>query len=243
MTLKKIAFLTPRPGLSQAAFEEYWRDSHGPLVSRSPGYATYRRRYVQNQVLDNGLIGRRLSFAGVAEFWLPSDNEEDFSATSIYRDRIRVDEERFIDFSATVSLTASETILLPGHGDCKLWLLSRRNPQWETGAFAAFWTNTVAAQLLQDPRFGPLLRGWQLNLSEAGSSRLPGAVPAADLGWDTLQILWFASRDAMFLALASGALQQTWQPLADHAAPINEPVSFVTRERVFFDQGQAVDPA
>lgn len=241
MTLKKIAFLTPRPGLSQTAFEEYWRDSHGPLVSTSPGYAAYRRRYVQNQVLDNGPVGRPLSFAGVAEFWLPDDNEEDFSATPIYRDRIRVDEERFIDFSRTISLTASETILLAGHGDCKLWLLSRRNPQWETGAFAAFWTGTVAAQLLQDARFGPLLRGWQLNLAEAGSSRLPGAVPTADLGWDTLQILWFTSHATMRQALGSGALQQTWQPRSGQAAAIGEPVSFVARERIFFDQGRAIE--
>ena len=64
---KKIAFLAPRNGMNDAVFRRYWREIHGP-------------------------IGQGFNFAGMAEFWLPSDNADEFVSTQIYCDRIRVDE-------------------------------------------------------------------------------------------------------------------------------------------------------
>ncbi len=73
---KKVAFLARRPDLSDDAFGSYWRQIHGPLVASSPGYAAYRHRYVQNHVLAPGPVGDGFAFAGMAEFWLPGDNED-----------------------------------------------------------------------------------------------------------------------------------------------------------------------
>ena len=57
---KKIAFLAPRPGLGDPAFRRYWRETHGPLVATSPGYAAYRQRYVQNHLIGPGPTGQEV---------------------------------------------------------------------------------------------------------------------------------------------------------------------------------------
>ena len=79
MSLKKIALLQPHKDLNREQFERYWREVHGPLVSQAPGYLQYRLRYIQNQWLPVGPQGLPPTWAGVAEFWLPADNEDEFS--------------------------------------------------------------------------------------------------------------------------------------------------------------------
>lgn len=71
LQLKKIAFLAPRSGLSDHEFRRYWREVHGQVVAGSPGYARYRRRYVQNHVAKRGPFGHPFAFGGIAAFWLP----------------------------------------------------------------------------------------------------------------------------------------------------------------------------
>ena len=92
-TLKKIAFLVPRPGLSRDAFLRHWQFTHGPLVAGSPDYGKWRLRYAQNHVRGPGPVGRQFDFAGMAEFVLPgtSHNEDAFAQTSTYREHIAPD--------------------------------------------------------------------------------------------------------------------------------------------------------
>jgi uncharacterized protein (TIGR02118 family) len=123
--LKKIAFLVPRSGLSQKAFTRYWREIHGPLVAGSAGYGEYRRKYVQNHFVGRP-VGDAFDYAGMAEFWLPGDNEDTFATTQIYRERIKVDEMKFIDMDGTISMTASEEIVHAATGGIKLVVIRRQ---------------------------------------------------------------------------------------------------------------------
>jgi uncharacterized protein (TIGR02118 family) len=115
----------PRSGLSQKAFTRYWREIHGPLVAGSAGYGEYRRKYVQNHFVGRP-VGDAFDYAGMAEFWLPGDNEDTFATTQIYRERIKVDEMKFIDMDGTISMTASEEIVHAATGGIKLVVIRRQ---------------------------------------------------------------------------------------------------------------------
>jgi uncharacterized protein (TIGR02118 family) len=173
--LKKLAFLVPKAGSTPEQFMAYWSGTHGPLVAGSPDYASYRRRYLQNHLI-GGVVGDPFPYAGMAEFWLPGDNEDDFAATAVYRDRIQPDEERFIDMDRTISFTAEEHVLRPGTGDVKLVVVRRAEPS------------------APDVAGAPALLGAVANAVLAGSGRLPGARPIAD-PIVRIDEFWFARAD------------------------------------------------
>ena len=91
--VKVLSLLTRKPGMEVAAFQSYWRTSHGPLAAKLP----QTRRYVQCPVRPSGYAdGRTPRYDGVAEVWF-----DDFEAVrasgnaDVYRD-VRADELRFL---------------------------------------------------------------------------------------------------------------------------------------------------
>lgn len=237
---KKIAFLAPRSGMSEDAFRRYWRDVHGPLVAASPGYAAYRQRYVQNHIVAAGPLGGAFAFAGMAEFWLPSDNEDDFAATPIYRDRIRVDELKFIDMDNTVSMSAVEEVVKPGRGEVKVVVLSRRAAGLDLNDFRRRVTSTYVNAALGEPDFGGRIRGWSVNLVIEGSFRLPGGRSTGALAIDCVEEIWFTSKAEAMAAFSCRAYTQRIRPIAQRVFCADSWQSFLAEERVFFDRGRPV---
>lgn len=243
--LKKIAFLTPRSDLTMDQFRLHWRNKHGLVVAQSPGYAQYRTRYVQNHVVESGPIGRAFDYAGIAEFWLPQQvpNEEAFSASEIYRDRIRVDEEKFIDMNRTVSMTALEQVARSGVGAAKLVVISNLARSLPHAQFLRQVTSTLIPAVLREPEFDRELRGWTLNHVLEGSFRLPGARPVEGVAVDCVQELWFDSIDDARCAFASDGYQLRIRPVMEKLLRGADDVSIFVDEEVFFDHGQAVGRA
>lgn len=228
--LKKIAFLVRRPDLSHEQFTRHWREQHGPVVARSPGYERYRLGYAQNHVLGTTPVGQPFPWSGMAEFWLPGQepNEDDFSATAIYRDRIAVDERHFIDMGATVSMAATETRVVEGHGPAKVVIAAVGAPGMSGGV--GFAEHALSHGLNR------AVAGWAVNDVLPGTSRLPGARPLADLGIEAVHELWFPSEAACAAALG---------PLGEAAGGRLDPdrtTSFVAGEIVFFRDGRPVGP-
>jgi uncharacterized protein (TIGR02118 family) len=106
----KLTFCLHRlPSLSRAAFQSYWRETHGPLV-RSVQAPLRIRRYVQCHAMPEEMEGelRRVrggpeGYDGVAELWW--DSLDDLAATAadpaaIEAGRLLLeDERRFIDLA------------------------------------------------------------------------------------------------------------------------------------------------
>lgn len=239
---KKIAFLAPKPGMTDEAFRRYWREVHGPLVAASPGYEAYRQRYVQNHIVAAGPLGGSVAFAGMAEFWLPRDNEDDFAATPIYRDRIRVDEMSFIDMDNTVSMSAVETIVKPGHGNAKLVVLSRRLPGLALADFHRAVSSAYVPAVLGAPEVGGRIRGWSVNRVVEGSFRLPGGRMTGALPIDCIEEIWFSSYAEANAAFSSEGYVQAVRPLAQQVFCAQGWQSFLAEELVFFDRGRPVAP-
>lgn len=239
--LKKIAFLVAKPGMADVDFRAYWRETHGPVVAGSPGYARWRLRYAQNHVAGRGPEGD-FGYAGMAEFWLPGEapNEDEFSLTGIYRDRIRPDEMNFIDMDRTVSMSAFETVLKPGIGAVKVVFVSQRAAGMAPDDYRRRFAAEHAAPLLRDPEFGARISGWRVDHVVDGSFRLPGGRPAA-AAVDSVEAMRFASPDAMKAAFASPGWRA--RPSRNLFASVQ---SFLAEELVFFDateDGQLRTPA
>lgn len=233
--LRKIAFLVRRPDLSRDEFTRHWREQHGPLVARSPGYERYRLGYAQNHVLGTTGIGRPFLWDGMAEFWLPgtTPNEDDFSATPIYRDRIAVDERLFIDMDATVSMAATETRILDGHGAAKVVIAAAGAGGSPSPAGRPFAEDALSRQ----PGLDRLLTGWAVNDVVPGTTTLPGARPLADLRVDAIHELWFASDADRAVALPALRAASAGRLDPDRTS------SFLAEEIVFFRDGRPVGPA
>lgn len=233
--LKKIAFLVRRPDLSHELFTRHWREQHGPLVARSPEYERYRLGYAQNHLVGTTPVGRPFPWSGMAEFWLPgtTPNEEDFSATAIYRDRIAVDERLFIDMGSTVSMAAIEIRMVDGHGPAKIVIAAVDAAGTSTPGGRAFAEHALS----RDPDLERAVAGWAVDEVLPGTSRLPGARPLADLGIGAIHELWFASDADRLIAMGR---------LGDAARGRLDPdrtTSFVAEEIVFFADGRPVGPA
>jgi uncharacterized protein (TIGR02118 family) len=204
--LKKIAFLVPRSGLSQEAFTRYWRETHGPLVAGTAGYGEYRRKYVQNHFVGRP-VGDAFEYSGMAEFWLPGDNEDTFATTQIYRERIKVDEMKFIDMDGTVSMTASEEIVQAATGSIKLVVIRRQiDPA----------TSKMGSGLKG-------VNGIVLNHVIRDSFRLPGARPVQG-SIERVDEYWFDSESDAHRVLAS-LIAEPGQS------------AFLAKEYVFFEHG------
>ncbi|WP_267212532.1 EthD domain-containing protein [Chelatococcus asaccharovorans] len=224
-SIKKIAFLVAKPGLSDAAFRYHWREIHGPLVAGSPGYRSWRLRYVQNHVMAAGPVGSPFAFAGMAEFWLPgsSPNEDAFSATDVYRDRIAPDERNFIDMNRTISFAATEQVLNAGKAPVKVITLSRRPAGLDEAG-----QRMLLAQMVSRPgRISP--RGWRVDHAIAGTFRLPGAAVAEPLAIDCMESLWFDSENDMHAHFRETRDERT------HIFTDDGQMSFIADEYVFHD--------
>jgi uncharacterized protein (TIGR02118 family) len=196
--LKKIAFLTRRPDLTDAQFRAYWRETHGLVVAQSPGYERYRLGYAQNHIQGSTPIGAPFPWSGMAEFWLPGDspNEDDYATTSIYRDRIAIDERNFIDMDGTISMTAKESRILDGTGGAKLVIVAVPSTDaLEPGDLAA-------ATLDSRAELRGLATGWTVNTVLPGTFRLTGARDVDDPGIDAVHELWFRDAGARETAAA-----------------------------------------
>ena len=107
--IKLVYCLRRLPHLSRAEFQQYWRETHGPLV-RSHAEVLRIRRYVQVHTLDdplNDVIGASRGAAeaydGVAELWFESAEELAAGTRSAEGRQAALelleDEQRFIDIA------------------------------------------------------------------------------------------------------------------------------------------------
>jgi len=97
--VKLISLVYRKKGLSDPEFYGYWKNKHGPLVSRM---APFLRRYVQNHPLD--WPGLNSDADGIVEMWF--DTEAEAQSYLQWRDtaeayELREDEDRFQDFKKT----------------------------------------------------------------------------------------------------------------------------------------------
>jgi EthD domain len=110
-TVKLVGFLRRRRGLSREQFSEAWEHTHGRLFLSVPEIDAHVTKYVQNHVLDEftGPLGD--DFDGVVEIGFADLGDVSEIFGQAYLDRVRPDEQRFVDLDTMIVLLTDEALL------------------------------------------------------------------------------------------------------------------------------------
>jgi uncharacterized protein (TIGR02118 family) len=110
-----VAGLRRKAGLTPEEFRRHWREAHGPLIRGLPDFIKHIRRYVQMHPADAPMPAD----ATGAEPWdgvamMDFDSFEEMGrafAEPIYLERVRPDEESFLDLARCSVLVVTEEVV------------------------------------------------------------------------------------------------------------------------------------
>ena len=130
--INAITIIKKKQGLTYEKFQDYWKNEHAEIVTRSPLVGTY----VQSHPIYNDKLTFEDTVDGIAEIWFDDTNAmRSLAATKEYQD-IQNDEKVFIDGSAVRLIIAEDKITVEGDiSDCKLIIFMNKSSNVELADF------------------------------------------------------------------------------------------------------------
>ena len=121
--INAITIIKKKQGLTYEKFQNYWKNEHAEIVTRSPLVGTY----VQSHPIYNDELTFEDTIDGIAEIWFEDTNAmRSLAATNQYKD-IQDDEKVFIDGSAVRLIIAEDIITVEGDvSDYKLIIFMKK---------------------------------------------------------------------------------------------------------------------
>ena len=130
--INAITIIKKKQGLTYEKFQNYWKNEHAEIVTRSPLVGTY----VQSHPIYNDKLTFEDTIDGIAEIWFEDTNAmRSLAATKEYKD-IQDDEKVFIDGSAVRLIIAEDIITFEGSvSDHKLIIFMNKSSNVELTDF------------------------------------------------------------------------------------------------------------
>ena len=130
--INAITIIKKKQGLTYEKFQNYWKNEHAEIVTRSPLVGTY----VQSHPIYNDKLTFEDTIDGIAEIWFDDTNAmRSLAATKEYKD-IQDDEKVFIDGTAVRLIIAEDIITLEGDvSDYKLIIFMNKSSNVEVTDF------------------------------------------------------------------------------------------------------------
>ena len=130
--INAITIIKKKQGLTYEKFQNYWKNEHAEIVTRSPLVGTY----VQSHPIYNDKLTFEDTIDGIAEIWFDDTNAmRSLAATKEYKD-IQDDEKVFIDGSAVRLIIAEDIITVEGDvSDYKLIIFMNKSSNVELTDF------------------------------------------------------------------------------------------------------------
>ena len=130
--INAITIIKKKQGLTYEKFQNYWKNEHAEIVTRSPLVGTY----VQSHPIYNDKLTFEDTIDGIAEIWFDDTNAmRSLAATKEYKD-IQDDEKVFIDGSAVRLIIAEDIITVEGNvSDYKLIIFMNKSSNVELTDF------------------------------------------------------------------------------------------------------------
>ena len=130
--INAITIIKKKQGLTYEKFQDYWKNEHAEIVTRSPLVGTY----VQSHPIYNDELTFEDTIDGIAEIWFEDTNAmRSLAATKEYKD-IQDDEKVFIDGSAVRLIIAEDIITVEGDvSDYKLIIFMNKSSNVELTDF------------------------------------------------------------------------------------------------------------
>lgn len=108
--VKNIAFITHKPGMFIEAFQQYWRDVHGPLGASIPVVRRYVQSHTRRAIYESG---RTPAYDGVALTWFDDTHAMRVSAATPEYARVRADEVNFLAPDNPSFIITKEHVIVP----------------------------------------------------------------------------------------------------------------------------------
>ena len=130
--INAITIIKKKQGLTYEKFQNYWKNEHAEIVTRSRLVGTY----VQSHPIYNDELTFEDTIDGIAEIWFEDTNAmRSLAATKEYKD-IQDDEKVFIDGSAVRLIIAEDIITVEGDvSDYKLIIFMNKSSNVELTDF------------------------------------------------------------------------------------------------------------
>ena len=130
--INAITIIKKKQGLTYEKFQNYWKNEHAEIVTRSPLVGTY----VQSHPIYNDELTFEDTIDGIAEIWFDDTNAmRSLAATKEYKD-IQDDEKVFIDGSAVRLIIAEDIVTVEGDvSDYKLIIFMNKSSNVELTDF------------------------------------------------------------------------------------------------------------
>ena len=130
--INAITIIKKKQGLTYEKFQNYWKNEHAEIVTRSPLVGTY----VQSHPIYNDELTFEDTIDGIAEIWFEDTNAmRSLAATKEYKG-IQDDEKVFIDGSAVRLIIAEDIITVEGDvSDYKLIIFMNKSSNVELTDF------------------------------------------------------------------------------------------------------------
>lgn len=229
--IKLIVFVSRRADLSPQAFQDYWRQSHGPLVRGAEVTRRTLRGYVQGMTALEAYAGAQPpAYDGTAELYFDSHADADaFFADPEYRARIHPDESNFAELNrcAFVATDGPEVVCGPEPAEAdgvKLVIGVKRRPDLSVAAWRAHMRDRHAALVRDHPTSQRYLSGYVQCFAADHSYR--DGEPAVDATSE----LYFPDLAAMQAFLHDPSYQAEVFPDGADNADMSRTVFFPTRE-------------
>lgn len=222
--IKAVTIIGRKPGMSVAAFQEYWRGPHAEIVKDLPGL----RRYVQSHPLRSGYGKGDLVHDGVAEVWVDDMKSLRAMSASLHYAAVQADEENFIDRTTMALVLTEEHVIKDGPAPpdgVKAITFLKRRPEMSVPDFQTYWREVhgpIAAQI-------PVLKRYVQSHTRLGGYR-NGRTPL----YDGLAIAWFDSTDAMRVSATTEEYARTRADEPNFLS-VEDMAFIIAREHVIVD--------
>ena len=174
--INAITIIKKKQGLTYEKFQNYWKNEHAEIVTRSPLVGTY----VQSHPIYNDKLTFEDTIDGIAEIWFEDTNAmRSLAATKEYKD-IQDDEKVFIDGSAVRLIIAEDIITVEGNiSDYKLIIFMNKSSNVELTDFRNDLVNKASHYSKKN-----------LNRMKVSLPKLAGYKDDKNPSWDAILTFW-----------------------------------------------------
>ena len=196
--INAITIIKKKQGLTYEKFQNYWKNEHAEIVTRSPLVGTY----VQSHPIYNDKLAFEDTIDGIAEIWFDDTNAmRSLAATNEYKD-IQDDEKVFIDGSAVRLILAEDIITVEGDvSDYKLIIFMNKSSNVELTDFRNDLVDTASQYSKK-----------HVNRMKVSLPKIAGYKGDKSPAWDAILTFW----------LDFEVDQQYIEDTADYFAPVSE---------------------
>jgi hypothetical protein len=161
--IHQLIFASPRPGMSEAEFQDYWRYEHAiKFAAKIPQI----RKYKVNSRVDMPGQHREIGYSGVAEIWIANEQDQiDSLKTPEYLLGARLDEPNWAASWLTLVLDTDSHVVVEGSEggrevpEYKIMLLIKKNRDISLDTFRAYLSGDFSDKAKQIPGLTRFLIG------------------------------------------------------------------------------------